>query len=276
MCILSGSIFLTAALGFPEALIPVQLLWVNLVTDGLPATALGFNPPDLDIMSKSPRNAREPLISGWLFFRYLAIGCYVGAATVGAATWWFIAAEDGPRITIYQLSHFLQCAPDNPEFEGLKCDVFESPYPMTMALSVLVTIEMCNALNSVSENQSLLRMPPWENVWLLGAICLSMSLHFLILYVEPLPIIFQITPLNLIQWLMVLKMSLPVILLDEVLKFVARNYLDKPKDLDSPKDKACMLSTCMEGISWPFVALSLPLVLWLYSIDTNLAEMFWS
>uniref|UniRef100_A0A8C4EPK7 Calcium-transporting ATPase n=1 Tax=Dicentrarchus labrax TaxID=13489 RepID=A0A8C4EPK7_DICLA len=219
-------IFLTAALGFPEALIPVQLLWVNLVTDGLPATALGFNPPDLDIMEKPPRNAKEPLISGWLFFRYLAIGGYVGAATVGAAAWWFTVSEDGPQLTLYQLSHFLQCGPDNPDFDGLDCHVFESPYPMTMALSVLVTIEMCNALNSLSENQSLLRMPPWENIWLLGAICLSMSLHFLILYVEPLPVIFQITPLDTTQWMMVLKISLPVILLDELLKFMSRNYSD--------------------------------------------------
>uniref|UniRef100_A0AAR2J118 Calcium-transporting ATPase n=1 Tax=Pygocentrus nattereri TaxID=42514 RepID=A0AAR2J118_PYGNA len=268
-------IFLTAALGFPEALIPVQLLWVNLVTDGLPATALGFNPPDLDIMNKPPRNAREPLISGWLFFRYLAIGCYVGTATVGAAAWWFVAAEDGPRVTFYQLKRNISSCCDFLH-QSVNCEVFESPYPMTMALSVLVTIEMCNALNSVSENQSLLRMPPWENVWLLGAICLSMSLHFLILYVEPLPMIFQITPLNVTQWLTVLKISLPVILLDEVLKFVARTYVEPGKELDKPAGKACSLSAWTEGISWPFVALTLPLVLWIYSTDTNLAEMFWS
>ncbi|XP_055023646.2 sarcoplasmic/endoplasmic reticulum calcium ATPase 2 isoform X1 [Misgurnus anguillicaudatus] len=268
-------IFLTAALGFPEALIPVQLLWVNLVTDGLPATALGFNPPDLDIMNKPPRSAKEPLISGWLFFRYLAIGCYVGAATVGAAGWWFIIAEDGPMVTLYQLSHFLQCSPDNPDFQDLECHVFESPYPMTMALSVLVTIEMCNALNSLSENQSLVRMPPWENIWLLGAICLSMSLHFLILYVEPLPVIFQITPLNVTQWLMVLKISLPVILLDELLKFVARNYLEPGNDLDQEPDRrGWSLSACTEGISWPFVALSCPVVVWLYSTGTNITNLF--
>ncbi|KAG7314701.1 hypothetical protein KOW79_022004 [Hemibagrus wyckioides] len=219
-------IFLTAILGLPEALIPVQLLWVNLVTDGLPATALGFNPPDLDIMVKPPRNPKEPLISGWLFFRYLAIGGYVGLGTVGAATWWYLYDDHGPQVSFHQLRHFMQCTDENPMFEGIDCEVFESRYPTTMALSVLVTIEMFNALNSLSENQSLLRMPPWVNIWLLGAILLSLSLHFLILYVEPLPLIFQVTPLCCSQWLVVLKISFPVILLDEALKYFSRHHLE--------------------------------------------------
>merc|ERR1712212_52145 len=220
-------IFLTAALGLPEALIPVQLLWVNLVTDGLPATALSFNPPDLDIVEKPPRSPKEPLISGWLFFRYMAIGGYVGAATVGAAAYWFIYDAEGPGVTYYQLSHFMQCSDDNEDFFDIRCEVFEAEAPMTMALSVLVTIEMFNALNSLSENQSLVRMPPWVNFWLLAAMTLSFSLHFMIIYVEPLPMVFHLTHLNVEQWLVVLKLSIPVILIDEVLKFCARNYIEK-------------------------------------------------
>uniref|UniRef100_A0A7N6F5L6 Calcium-transporting ATPase n=1 Tax=Anabas testudineus TaxID=64144 RepID=A0A7N6F5L6_ANATE len=264
-------IFLTAALGMPEALIPVQLLWVNLVTDGFPATALGFNPPDLDIMSRPPRSPKEPLISSWLFCRYLIIGCYVGAATVGAAAWWFMAAHDGPKLSFYQLSHYLQCSEGHIEFAGVQCSVFESPYPMTMALSVLVTIEMCNALNSLSENQSLLKMPPWSNPWLVGAICLSMALHFLILYVDPLPVIFQIRPLSWPQWVVVLKMSLPVILMDEVLKFLARNYIEPGNQLQVRRN----LRQSLMGVSWSFVFISAPLVIWIFSLDSDITNLFW-
>jgi len=69
-------------------------------------------------------------------------------------------------------------------------------------------------------------MPPWTNIWLCAAIALSMSLHFVILYVEIMSTIFQITPLTVNEWIAVLQISLPVILLDEVLKFVARNYVE--------------------------------------------------
>ncbi|XP_014234327.1 calcium-transporting ATPase sarcoplasmic/endoplasmic reticulum type isoform X1 [Trichogramma pretiosum] len=220
------SIFLTAALGLPEALIPVQLLWVNLVTDGLPATALGFNPPDLDIMQKPPRKADESLISGWLFFRYLAIGGYVGAATVGSAAWWFLYSPYGPQMNYYQLTHHLACIGGGEEFKGIDCKVFSDPHPMTMALSVLVTIEMLNAMNSLSENQSLVSMPPWSNLWLIASMALSFTLHFVILHVEVLSTVFQVTPLTAEEWITVLKFSLPVVLLDETLKFVARKIAD--------------------------------------------------
>merc|ERR1712073_290711 len=219
-------IFLAAALGLPEALIPVQLLWANLVTDGLPATALSFNPPDLDIMDKPPRGTNETLITPWLFFRYMAIGVYVGAATVGASSWWFLYDPTGPQMSYYQLTHHMSCYSNPEDFKGLSCEIFQPPEAMTMALSVLVTIEMANALNSVSENQSLAVMPPWVNPYLLGAMALSFSLHFVILYTDFLNVVFNISALTFDQWMVVLKFSMPVLLLDEALKFVARNYTD--------------------------------------------------
>lgn len=136
------SIFLTAAAGMPEALIPVQLLWVNLVTDGLPATALSFNPPDHDIMRRPPRKRDEALVGGWLFFRYMVIGIFVGAATVFGYAWYFMFNSEGPQISFWQLSHFHRCSAQFPE---IGCEMFydnTAKTASTISLSILVVIEM--------------------------------------------------------------------------------------------------------------------------------------
>ncbi|KAE8365812.1 hypothetical protein BDV27DRAFT_100142 [Aspergillus caelatus] len=224
------SIFLTAALGMPEALVPVQLLWVNLVTDGLPATALSFNPPDHDVMRRPPRKRDEPLVGGWLLFRYLVIGTYVGAATVFGYVWWFLYNPEGPQISFWQLSHFHKCSAQFPE---IGCEMFTndmSRSASTVSLSILVVIEMLNAMNALSSSESLLTFALWNNMMLVYAIILSMTLHFAILYIPFLQGLFSILPLNWIEWKAVLAISAPVIIIDEVLKFVERQkYTTTPK-----------------------------------------------
>ncbi|KAJ6842643.1 calcium-transporting ATPase 1, endoplasmic reticulum-type-like [Iris pallida] len=241
-----ASIFFTSALGIPEGLIPVQLLWVNLVTDGPPATALGFNPPDRDVLKKPPRRSDDSLINAWILFRYMVIGLYVGIATVGVFIIWYTHASfmgidlsgDGHSLVTYsQLANWGQCS----SWEGFKvspftagartfsfdanpCDYFQGGKvkATTLSLSVLVAIEMFNSLNALSEDVSLLSMPPWVNPWLLLAMSISFGLHFIILYVPFLAQVFGIVPLSLNEWLLVLAVSFPVILIDEVLKFIGR------------------------------------------------------
>jgi Ca2+-transporting ATPase len=260
------SIFLTSSLGVPEGLIPVQLLWVNLVTDGPPATALGFNPPDPDVMLKPPRGKNDALINNWVFFRYMVIGLYVGFATVGIFVFWYVGYEpfvnylgpdlmntlgstyDGHSMVSYaQLTHWGQCrtgaAAVGTIFEGFHVNDFDNTgdgliedftsepctyftkgkmKASTLSLSVLVTIEMFNALNAVSEDGSLLTIPPWVNPYLLLAMGSSFFFHFLILYVPAMATVFSISPHNTIDWILVFLFSFPVIILDEILKYVGR------------------------------------------------------
>ncbi|KAI8015983.1 Calcium-transporting ATPase 4, endoplasmic reticulum-type [Camellia lanceoleosa] len=228
-----ASIFLTAALGVPECLIPVQLLWVNLVTDGPPATALGFNPPEKDVMKKPPRRSDGSLISAWILFHYLVIGLYIGIATVGIFIIWYthnsffgidLSADGHSLVTYSQLTNWGHCH----SWEGFSvtpfkvgsqltefkdpCDYFQTGKikAMTLSLSVLVAVKMFNSLNALSEDSSLLTMS------------ISFGLHLLILYVPFLAQVFSIVPLSLNEWLLVLAIAFPVLLIDEVLKFVGR------------------------------------------------------
>lgn len=258
-----ASIFFTALLGLPEGMIPVQLLWVNLVTDGPPATALGFNPADPEVMHRPPRNPSEPLITTWVLVRYIIVGTYVGFATVGIFAAWYlfpsvlglqIGADGHSNVTWFQLTHFDQCRSWAAEQgfspsmqysvagEGMvswsdPCDYFGAGKikASTLSLTVLVAIEMLNALNALSEDSSLLRMPPWCNPWLLLAMAGSFAMHFLIMYVPFLASVFSIVPLSLNEWLLVLMFSAPVILIDEVLKLAGRRVFNPVQQLQKRK-----------------------------------------
>lgn len=215
-------IFVAALLGIPDTLVPVQLLWVNLVTDGLPATAIGFNKQDSDVMKAKPRKVNEAVVSGWLFFRYLVIGVYVGLATIAGFVWWFLYSVNGPKLPYTELVNFDSCSTRETNYS---CTVFSDRHPSTVAMTVLVVVEMFNALNNLSENQSLLVIPPWSNLWLLGSIILTMLLHTLILYVKPLSALFSVAPLSWSEWTVVLYLSFPVIIIDEILKYFSRNSI---------------------------------------------------
>jgi len=190
-------------------------------------------------MTKPPRRQDDTLLSGWTLVRYTVIGFYVGAATVGIFIYWYLFAVSGDGHTLiswYQLSHWGQCpswpaaefAPAN-FIEGI--DLVKNPCQYftagkvkasTLSLSVLVVIEMLNALNAISEDNSLLVMTIFINPYLLLAIAASIGLHVMIVYVPFMNTIFGIAPLNLYEWGLVFGFSAPVILIDEILKIIGR------------------------------------------------------
>ncbi|CAK7347405.1 unnamed protein product [Dovyalis caffra] len=191
-------IFVAAVLGIPDTLAPVQLLWVNLVTDGLPAIAIGFNRQDSDVMKSRPRKVWP---DAW------------GDCLNGSL-------KESWRGTCIDMMNFDSCSTRETTYP---CSIFDDRHPSTVSMTVLVVVEMFNALNNLSENQSLLVIPPWSNLWLVASIVLTMLLHILILYVPPLSILFSVTPLSWAEWEVVLYLSFPVIIIDEVLKFFSRN-----------------------------------------------------
>lgn len=223
------SIFLTSFLGIPEGFNSIQLLWVNLVTDGVPATALSFNPPDKDIMEKPPRHKDEQLLNRWTLIRFLIIGTYVGLATVGifvyyyTGYWW---SGDGHKLISYhELTNWTKCTEWENQAPAIDlCYQFlgGKKKASTLSLTVLVIIEMLNALNATSENVSLLVTGFFVNPWLIRAIGLSVFLHCMVMYVPFFAKIFSIVPLNLQDWILVMIFSIPILPIEEVIKYFSR------------------------------------------------------
>ena len=200
-------------------------------------------------MSKPPRRANDHFITPWILFRWLLVGLYVGFATVAVFAAWYTQESvlginltgDGHTIVSFnQLKNWESCHTwtgfkVQPFTAGAETISFDDPCDYfskgkvkasTLSLSVLVAIEMFNAANALSEDNSLLTVPVWTNPWLLMAMAVSFGLHFLILYVPALATTFSIVPLSMNEWGLVLIFSLPVIIIDEMLKFIGRNFVN--------------------------------------------------
>lgn len=235
------AIFFATLLGFPEPLTAMHLLWVNLVTDGPPATALGFNPPSPNLMTESPRPSNEPIMTKWLLVRYLLTGLYVGIATIGVFAQHYLRQG----ISLKQLSRWSNCGngwmpPPATMFtttKNLCSSLFRDAgreLPQTLSLTTLVCMEMLKALSAVSVNDSILRVPPWRNRWLLLGVAGPFLLHLAVLYSSSLGVpgfgkAFGLIPLTKEDWKTVLLWSAPILLVDEILKFVGRRLQIKEK-----------------------------------------------
>ncbi|CAN0446547.1 unnamed protein product, partial [Ascophyllum nodosum] len=90
--------------------------------------------------------------------------------------------------------------------------------PQSLSLSTLVTMEMLKALSAVSVDNSMLRVPPWRNKWLLAGVAFPFALHLAVLYLPGVGETFGVTPLTWDDWTYVLRFAAPILVVEEVLK----------------------------------------------------------
>jgi Ca2+-transporting ATPase len=222
-----AAILLSAICGFPEPLSAMHLLWVNLVTDGPPATALGFNPPAPDVMSQKPRPSDEPIMTKFMAYRYLLTGTYVGIATVGS----FVGHYMSQGVSLRQLRSWGKCNQSWSPPKGATCEsLFQGAgreLPQTLSLTVLVCMELFKALSAVSVDSSLLTVGPNQNPLLIGGVILPFILHVAVIYSSKLGLpglakSFGLAPLSIDDWKTALKWSAPILIVEEVLKAIGR------------------------------------------------------
>lgn len=190
------TVFMMTMLGW-DILAPVQLLWINLVTDTLPAIALGVEPVEDGIMKRKPRGKKSNFFSGGVASSIIYQGILEGVLVLGA---YQFGLHVGPHI-------------DNPALQHGDA--------LTMAFLTLGLIQLFHAINSKYLHQSIFRKHTFSNKWFNGAIIISA----LVMSAVELPFMtrfFDITELNGAQWAVVLIAGLCMILIVEIVKFFER------------------------------------------------------
>ncbi|QJD88077.1 calcium-translocating P-type ATPase, SERCA-type [Cohnella herbarum] len=170
------TMFMAMMAGLPLPLVPIQILWVNLVTDGLPAMALGVDQAESDLMQHKPRSAKENIFARRLGWKIISRGILIGVCTLGA----FIVALKAGAGHPQQLIH-----------------------AQTVAFATLVMAQLIHVFDCRS-SRSIFHRKLLENKFLVLAVLSSLVLMLAVLYVQPLQPVFKTVPLDLRDWALVL------------------------------------------------------------------------
>ena len=179
------TMFLASLFYLPNPLTPIQILFVNLATDGLPAIALGVDPPDKDIMRQYPREKNEGIFARGLWEKIIVRGSLIGVCT---------------------LLSFM-----SGRYYGMDLATCRTITMCTLVMSQLLHVFECR-----SERHSIFEINIFSNIYLLGAVLISMTMICCILYIPFLSGIFNTVALNLGQWLLVIFFSGIIFLINSV------------------------------------------------------------
>jgi P-type Ca2+ transporter type 2C len=163
-------------LALPLPLVPIQILWVNLVTDGLPAMALGLDQPEENVMKRGPRSPNEGVFSRGLGWKVVSRGFLIGLVTLLA---FMIVYHNDPS---------------------------QLPYAQTVAFATLVMAQLIHVFDCRSE-RSVLSRNPFGNQYLVWAVLSSLLLMLVAIYYPPLQPIFHTLPIAGKDWLLILGLS---------------------------------------------------------------------
>lgn len=183
------TIFLAPFLGLPIPLLPIHILWINLVTDGLPALAIANEKAEADIMSRPPRSSGESLFSDGVGYHILWVGLVMAGVTLGIQAW---SLKEG-------LAHW-----------------------QTMVFTVLAFSQLGHVLAIRSDKTFLIRQGIFTNLPLIGAVLLTLGLQFCLIYSPYLNEIFNTSPLTLRELLICIGASAIVFHAVEIEKWIRR------------------------------------------------------
>ena len=201
------ALFFAVLFGWPIPLLPTQILWVNLVTDTLPAISLGMDPGDPDAMKKKPRSTKESFFSNGAGVRAVIGGTLIGVLTLAAFVWGLM--ERG-----IAFSELTSVGVNHPDLV----------YARTMAFVVLAASQLFYSLSMRNPIKSIFQIGLFSNKYLAGSIVVGILLQLLLIEVPFLANAFRVTSLPANDWLIVIGFSLIPLAVNELIKAVHRIF----------------------------------------------------